>query len=79
MGGGGGVPDDGRQRRAYPAAAPAFDPQRAIDPGAAVPCGGTTAKLFETLIDLGIDAIQVGEERITAEMVNEHIGRPGMA
>ena len=40
-------------------------------------CGGTTAKLFETLIDLGIDAIQVGEERITADMVNEFIGRPG--
>lgn len=41
-------------------------------------CGGTTAKLFETLTDLGIDAIQVGEERITADMVNEVIGRPGM-
>lgn len=34
---------------------------------------GGTAKLFETLIDLGIDAIQLGEERITAEMVSDYV------
>ncbi|MGA1860991.1 TniB family NTP-binding protein [Azospirillum sp. 11R-A] len=36
-------------------------------------CDGGTAKLFEALIDLGIDAIRLNEERITAEMVNDYV------
>jgi hypothetical protein len=37
---------------------------------------GGTAKLFETLIDLGLDAIRSGEERITPEMINDYISLP---
>lgn len=36
-------------------------------------CDGRTAKLFEALIDLGIDAIRLGEERITADMVTDYV------
>jgi hypothetical protein len=38
--------------------------------------GGGTAKLFETFIDLGIDAIRSGEERITPEMIKDYVSLP---
>ncbi|MGY0790251.1 hypothetical protein ACW7BJ_12825 [Azospirillum argentinense] len=40
---------------------------------------GGTAKLFETLIDLGIDAIRSGEERITPEMIKDYVSLPVLA
>lgn len=40
---------------------------------------GGTAKLFETFIDLGIDAIQSNEERITPEMIKDYISLPVLA
>lgn len=40
---------------------------------------GGTAKLFETFIDLGIDAIRSGEERITPEMIKDYVSLPVLA
>jgi hypothetical protein len=37
---------------------------------------GGTAALFEALVDLGIEAIRTGEERITPEMVSDYVDPP---